>query len=128
MKILLSVSSLLFVFVLTACEYNDIGEMNGPVCGVQDPIHDLAWLKDKITSFEAQQTNNPDIGNLYSYFYISQATMNGETVFVLDNCCPFCNTRLVAFNCAGDEVEVRSRESFQVAKIIWKPQGFQCSI
>ena len=62
-------------------------------CGVKDPLNELAWL--------AERTAQNEPTELGSYFYITQAEYEKEIIFVMRNCCPFCNTVITVYNCEG---------------------------
>ncbi|MGW9684668.1 hypothetical protein [Flagellimonas sp. 2504JD1-5] len=36
------------------------------------------------------------------YQYVLKAKYNGKTIFVLGNCCPNCNSVIMAYDCSGD--------------------------
>ena len=99
-------------------------------CGVQNPVKELAWLAEITSSSE-----------LAIYFYITQAEYTGETIFIMRNCCPHCNTVITAYNCEGTLLGVVGQNSEIDASLIlidtssilnertiWKPVNSSCSI
>jgi hypothetical protein len=94
-------------------------------CGVQNPVKDLAWL--------AEITSSSEPSGLGSYFYITQAEYTGETIFIMRNCCPNCNTVITAYNCEGTLLGVVGPDSEINASLIlnertiWKPDNSSCS-
>ena len=70
----------LFSF-LVSCEEDNRTPSN--ICSVNDPTIELLWLANSVEEFE-QSTSEAS-----KYFYISQASYLGNTVFVLENCATF---------------------------------------
>lgn len=107
-----------------SCPDNDDKEI--PLCGTNNPIEELAWLKSVIN-----EINLPD--SLFAkYFYISQASYKGETIFIIDNCCPTCNTAIIIYDCEGeilgylgDKIRI---DEIDYSKIIYKPNDFACNL
>jgi hypothetical protein len=102
-----------------SCEKDTIN-----VCSV-DPIEDLSWLQSRIQLLEQSSLEN--------YSYVQQAELLQETVFIFDNCCPFCNTIVPVYNCQGEvichlgdcnglEDQIKNR------KLIWQAQDFECNL
>ncbi|WP_373520139.1 hypothetical protein [Aquiflexum sp.] len=93
-------------------------------CGVQNPVKELTWL--------AEITSSSEPSGLGSYFYITQAEYTGETIFIMRNCCPHCNTVITAYNCEGTLLGVVGQESEIDASLIlnertiWKPDNSSC--
>ena len=95
-------------------------------CNADDPVTEIDWISDLIHELEQ---NNSDISH---YFYLFQANLDGSTVFVLNNCCPFCNTTITVQDCSGNIIGTIGKDfdigELQHIKIIWKPVDFACSI
>jgi len=95
-------------------------------CNVVDPVTDINWLSDLIQELEQ---NNSDISQ---YFYLIQADLDGSTVFVLNNCCPFCNTTITIQDCSGQMIGTIGKDfdigELQHIEILWEPLDFACSI
>ncbi len=89
----MKIAFLLLVFALFVACSND---QDDAPCATTDPTNDLEWLKEAVATMEA------DTSELAKYFFIEQATYNGEVVFVFSNCCPNCNTVVNVFNCQGE--------------------------
>jgi hypothetical protein len=95
-------------------------------CGVKNPVKELTWLAEKTAQYEPTE--------LGSYFYITQAEYNKESIFIMRNCCPYCNTAITAYNCEGTLLGVVSQNSeidpgsILNEKVIWKPVNSSCSI
>jgi hypothetical protein len=100
-------------------------ECEGPtVCGTENPTEDLAWLKNLINEIK---------GNSFSkYNYIVQATYEGRTVFLVQNCCPFCATIVPVYDCEGNNLGYLTGENginpekLRGEKVIWKPENSEC--
>jgi len=95
-------------------------ESHPVTCNVENPKEDLPWLKSMIQSWESTST-------IYTYMYVQQGTYNGQTVFLAGNCCPFCDSYFPVFNCAGDELDGVNILDIKNLKVIWQPDGSQCS-
>ena len=95
-------------------------------CNGVDPVSDINWISDLIHELEQ---NSSDISQ---YFYLIQANLDGSTVFVLNNCCPFCNTTIAIQDCSGQIIGTMGKDfdigDLQDIKIIWKPMDLACSI
>jgi hypothetical protein len=93
-------------------------------CGVENPAENLPWLKERIDSFDQSAP-------YYQYLYVLQGKYLGETVFVFNNCCPFCTSIPPVYNCEGELLwyasEYPDREITDF-EIVWKPLGFQCTL
>jgi hypothetical protein len=119
-----SLSSLLTIFILIACEYNDLSDKTP--CRTNDPANDIAWLKAEIQQLEAGDAF------IREYFYIREGTYLGRTVFVTMNCCPMCNTEPpIVKNCSGQALfnfmDPRAQQVI-LSKVIWKTSDFACII
>lgn len=100
-------------------------------CGVKNPVNELTWL--------AEITSTSEPSGLGSYFYITQAEYSGETIFLMRNCCPYCNTVITVYNCEGTLLGVVGRNSeidtdlilidassILNERTIWKPVNSSC--
>ena len=75
---------------ISSCEKRDLDleeAIDRSGCSVDNPVRDLAWLKETI-AFNEQQDKNENT----QYEYIAQTEYEGETVFIQGNCCPLCNS------------------------------------
>ena len=115
-KSLLLILTLIFVF---SCEQDD--PVANTACGVKDPAENLPWLKTMIESWKVNST-------IYEYMYVQQGTYSGETVFIVGNCCPFCDSYFPIYNCAGDEIISAGILDITDQKTIWKPVVSLCTL
>jgi hypothetical protein len=109
-----------------SCEYKDLSEgTSSNTCNVADPATELAWLSAEIEGLD-QDTNS-----LRKYFYAWEGAYNNESVFVISDCCPMCNTVPSAVrNCNGDELfRMNDTKALRIIgkKIIWKPADYACT-
>ena len=116
-----------------ACEKRDLDleeAIDRSACSVDNPVADLAWLKETIAHNEQMDKNENT-----QYEYIAQADYEGETVFIQGNCCPLCNSVSAVVDCAGEllgflgggegDIDFSILEN---AIIIWKPEGGVCTL
>jgi hypothetical protein len=82
---------LVLMVLLLNCEKND------NTCNCNDPINDLAWLKDVKSSFT----------NCFCEMSIIQATYNKQTVFYTAMTDPLCDGiyGYIIFDCKGDRIK-----------------------
>jgi len=110
-------------------------------CSVIDPIEELEWLRTEINGIGLTSNDSITI-----YFYATMANYNGNTVFMIKNCCPFCNTTPpIIKNCNGEilgylsetegsfsqngaSIKSVNPNKLQCDQIIWKPDGFACNV
>lgn len=113
--------------LLLSCQ--DQEEENLPLaqtCNVSSPENDLPWLVEKIDELET--------GSLSQYFYVTQTELEGETLFIIGNCCPNCFAIAPVYNCAGEELgAVGSAEGsgfpselLLEGEVIWKAEDNAC--
>ena len=111
-------STLAFIFILvisiTACE----PEKAPLVCGGEDPLNDLPWLKEMVVEYEQ-----------YKDSYLVQADLHGNTVFFFGSCCTACNWAIIPYDCDGGQLKIANLkfESFESWKIIWTPENTTCA-
>lgn len=96
------------------------------ICNVNNPKTELTWLKAEV---QRRQQNHTDVEK---YFYIQQATYNGQTVFMYNNCCPMCSTIVPVYNCQGELLfhlgqNPEEDKKIKDIKILWKPGNFACA-
>lgn len=87
MKYLIILSLILFI----SCE--DDNE-KGKICGINDPIEDLDWLKSKI---DDHLRNSPEFEAK-----ITQYEYKGETVFLADMALIRSDVKMLMYNCEGE--------------------------
>src|SRR5690349_10529591 len=67
-----------------------------PFCGIEDPVKELAWLRDKVDSIKSNNHAGID-------FFVVSAVYHDEPVFFVDICCPFCMVMAPDVrNCRGE--------------------------
>lgn len=111
-------------FLSESCNNDDDFLLN--TCNVSNPIENLSWLKDEILNLQQSDSD------LKKYFFVTQNTLNGETVFIFPNCCPQCSTVVPVFNCEGENLGFVgsgniNNNILDNDVIIWKPNNFACN-
>ncbi|MGB3722244.1 MAG: hypothetical protein WA979_05425 [Pacificimonas sp.] len=115
-----------------ACDNSDSDEAVAPVCSVNNPVEELAWLRDEIAAREQAVAAEPG-DDINRYFFISAATYQGETIIIYDNCCPSCFAIARMFDCEGEPIDVSALETgayqaiLRQAVVIWQPKNFGCN-
>jgi len=95
------------------------------VCGKLDPVAELPWLNTL--------TNELNDSYFGVYYSISTSIYEGETVFILRNCCPNCNSVTPVYSCNGTQLGILSANAginpaiLDQAKIIWKGDLYVCT-
>lgn len=114
----------LMVFFFSSCQEETIPST---ACQIENPVQNMDWLKVLIEGLEN--------GSLTEYIYISQATRGSQTVFMLQNCCPFCNTVTSVYDCdgvllghLGNGSNGIDPTSLKNSKVIWKPENSSCNL
>lgn len=116
---------LISIFILSfSCKNDDDDDDLSNSCSVSNPIEELGWLKERIEQLSDSNTDG--------YFYVSQNTLNGETVFIFPDCCPVCDTVTLVYDCQGNNIGSVGDENISISIldddiIIWKPNNFACS-
>ncbi len=109
---------------MNACTDKDGNTL--PACGVNNPTEDLAWLKAEI------DRRNETLTKDMKYCYIVQAELNGQDVFIYEDCNPLINKAIFILTCEGTEIDTQeSALAFEQLKnktIIWKGNDFACQI
>ncbi len=94
------------------------------VCGVDDPAEELEWLKSEIA------IRRRDVSEDAKYQYISQAELNGKTVFLYRNCDPKANFFIPVYDCEGQNLGEIGKEftleDFVNIRLLFKPLDFAC--
>lgn len=112
------------IFLFLACINSE--EFNGKsACGVDNPVKDLAWLKNEIE----QRENNESVD--WQYHFILQAVFEKQDIFIDANCCPNCNSIYVVYNCSGESIGFIGDEKFSFdllskGTVIWKRKDNEC--
>lgn len=115
---------LVCIITIFSC-HKDNDDNSTTICNVSNPIEDLAWLKEEIQ--ELENTSLYESGEVY----ISQAKHDGNTIFIIGNCCAACNSILPVYNCEGEIMGYIGDDNFnfsliESSSIIWKPQNSIC--
>lgn len=107
------------IMILFSCSDTD-----EEICGINKPTEDLSWLKNEIVDRDASTQD------LNKYFYIVEATFKFRTVFIFENCCPFCNTAIFVYDCGGNRIvkinDDIQRKDIKNTEVIYKPKDFAC--
>ena len=93
-------------------------------CGVSDPAEDLPWLKSVIEEIEFTE-----IGR--QFMYVQEARYLGKSVFIIGNCCPYCNVIIPVYDCDGELVcnlGTCNVSLFKNRKLIWSGDPFECTL
>jgi hypothetical protein len=89
------------------------------ICNVEVPLTDLIWLKNLLTTAADS--------DLSIYSYLIQGSYQNQTVFILGNCCPFCNWMPVVLDCQGNPVQQATLFDVMDQKVIWRPKESVCN-
>ena len=113
---------LMVSLVISSCSKDELDPIQD--CGTDNVLQDLPWLAELIEGLEQSE-----IGSKYSY--ISQAVYEGQTVFVLQNCCPFCNSVYTVTDCAGNDLGFIGSggidpSAITDSEVIWKSSENTC--
>jgi hypothetical protein len=110
-----------FIFVLS-CQTQELinPEISvAGICGVNNPLQDLPWLKDQLQKAEA----TPD--NPCALWQVTQGVYQGQTVFIIGVggalCCTCAGSSV--YNCEGKLVfvcEPEKEAAITDKKVIWK--------
>lgn len=113
--------SLIFLACSNSEEFN-----SKSACGVDNPVEDLAWLKNKIKQME--QDDEVD----YQYSYIKQTSAEKRDIFIYANCDPLANSVFIVYNCSGENIGYIGDEKFpsellSKGTVIWKTTDNKCN-
>ncbi|MDO5968438.1 hypothetical protein Q4Q35_01325 [Flavivirga aquimarina] len=124
MKNTLLFTTLFFISFLS-CK-NDDDNFNN-TCNVLNPVEDLSWLKEQIAELETENST------FLKFMYFSQTKYDEQTVYVLRNCCPYCNTAILVYNCEGIHIGTIGNDDNDITPdilkneiIIWEASNFEC--
>lgn len=114
---------LVFVIGFSSCSEDEVEPFQ--VCDTQNVLVDLPWLTELI-----EEQEQFTIGQNYSF--IATGKFNQKRVFVLQNCCPLCNSIYPVYDCSGAVLGVIGSEGIEFEKIenyevIWKSSKNSCS-
>ncbi|MFC3881344.1 hypothetical protein ACFOSV_14215 [Algoriphagus namhaensis] len=114
---------LFFCLIFSACKEEEQPRL---ICGVTDPVASLDWL--------SLFTNEIDESYYGVYYYISHTQLDGQDVFVVQDCCPNCFNIPVVYACDGESLGFLSADAginpaiLDESTIIWKGTGFSCNL
>src|SRR5689334_1465696 len=83
---------LLSTSLLFACHDDDVKD-----CGVTNPAEELEWFKAKAQAAESS-------GDMAKYIYCLQGDYKNQRVYIWADCCPVCNSMILVYDCAGNEL------------------------
>ena len=89
------------------------------ICNVDKPLTELVWIKDLLATAAAS--------DLSIYSYLIQGSFQEQTVFILGNCCPFCNWMPVVLDCQGEAIPQATLFQVEDQQVIWRPEGSVCN-
>ena len=115
---------LVLTIVAFSCQKDNDDNLT-TTCNVSNPIEDLAWLKEQIQ--ELEKTSLYESGEIY----ILQTEHDGNTIFILGNCCTACNSVSTVYNCEGEMIGYIGDDTFNFnlienSTIIWKAENSIC--
>lgn len=116
---------LVITAVLSIISCSDTDDTPESSCGVSDPKLELEWLKTEITNREANLSEDS------KYCYIEQADLQGQTVFIYQDCNPAINKVIPVYDCSGNQIGLLhsdiSPNSLNEGFILWKTADFACT-
>lgn len=111
-------------FLFLSCSDDD--DILLPACGVNNAIQNLEWLKAEIDRRNANPTED------MKYCYIVQAKLDGEDVFIYEDCNPLIDKAIPFFNCEGTIINTQDNpiglDNLRDKMIIWKRTDFVCQV
>lgn len=119
--------NLIYLFLFLGLLTFSCSEDPDPVKACQvDNVLELPWLQELIA-----ETEKFEIGR--DFTYITMGTYDSQTVFVLRNCCPLCNSVSPVFDCSGNPLGVIGSDGIVFDEIsdrevIWKSSNNSCEI
>jgi len=120
-----SILSVIFTFLLAiSCSDND--DIIISACGVNNPAQELEWLRAEI------DRRNKSLNEDLKYCFIVQAQLDGQDVFIYEDCNPLIDKIIPIFNCEGILINTSDTliafDNLQNQTIIWEPNNFVCQI
>jgi len=114
---------LFFAIVFSSCSKEEMEPIQA--CGTDNALVDLPWLAELV-----EEQLNSEIGKKYSY--ISKGIYQGQTIFSVQNCCPFCNSIYFAYDCNGNNLGflgLGGIENDEITnwEVIWKSTENVCN-
>ncbi|GAA3649226.1 hypothetical protein [Flavivirga jejuensis] len=119
----------LLLLTILSCNNNDDAPAADfeNACNITNPIEDLNWLKEQIAELEKENST------FLKFTYFSETKYNEQTVYALRNCCPYCNTAILVYNCEGIHIGTIGNGDNYITPdiltnetIIWEASNFEC--
>ena len=110
-------------FLLLASTCDECEEVQRDCNDVQDPRTELTWVADYANDIDED-------AELGKYRYIRKGIHNEQLVFILGDCCPFCNTIIVVKDCSGATIGTSGGSGVQpdqVSDVSTVHGGEECS-
>ena len=112
------------LFCLVSCGDDDNSMLLG-ACGVENPIEDLDFLRLEV------ERRNDDTSEDAVFCFIEQAEIDGQTIFLYNDCNPRINKAVPIFDCSGASIGNLGDENFDSdaitnRTIIFSPPDFAC--
>lgn len=113
--------SFLLVLLSSVLLFGCSDSENPTTCGVENPLKDLAWLK--------QEIENAGGPNSSEYSFLMQASYQGQTVFFFGFCNPLWNyATIYQDDCQGNRISGEiTFADLSNQKVIWKPANSVCT-
>ncbi len=114
---------LIFAIGFVACSDDEVEPLQA--CDTQHVLVDLPWLAELI-----EEQEQFIIGQNFSF--IGTGKLNQKRVFILQSCCPFCNTVAPVYDCKGEELGFLGSndinfEDIENYEVIWKSSKNECA-
>lgn len=118
------------LLILIACNSDDNANaftLTIAGCDVENPLEELDWLKAEIERREQNQSEE------MKYCYIVQASYQGQTIFIYEDCNPLVDKAPSLIDCTGSIIGSAgetnfTNNQFTNRNIIYKPSDFSCSL
>lgn len=117
-------TAILFSVWFISCSNDGFSFFELQTCG-ENALSELDWLRQEI------QKRRQDSSEDAKYCYITKASVNGQTVFLYEDCNPLINKVIPIFDCQGNELGFWGDPNFQPEHIkdktiIFSPSDFAC--
>lgn len=114
---------LILAIAFSSCSKDEVEPLQA--CDTQNVLVDLPWLAELI-----EEQEQFIIGQNFSF--IGTGKLNQKRVFILQNCCPFCNTVAPVYDCNGEELGFLGSndinfEDIENYEVIWKSSKNECA-
>jgi len=95
-------------------------------CGVDNVLIELDWLRQEVERRELSTSSD------IRFCFITQAILNGDTVFIYQDCNPIINKTIPIFNCEGINLNTPDNpinfNALRNQHIIWQLDDFECIV